>query len=771
MHRWCLLLACSLLVCAAPAWAGGLKGAVIDEEGVPLFGVQISVSGTDVVAFTDENGEYQLPALPAGEVKLTFFTDGYREKEITVQTPEEGDLVLDVQMELAQETYIGDELVVTGQTPIDQSPQTSAHTFTREEIEDNAGAFQDITKAIQQLPGIVSDTDFTSDMYVRGSQSWENLIVLDGQLLANPYHFGVGLSIINTDLVDQFTFYAAGFPAQYPFATGSVLDVTYRDGNRDHVDGELDVSMLSASAVATGPAGDKITWILSGRRSYYDYMLRLLDWTDVPIPVFSDALLRGSYEPNDMHRFVLLVMRNQDGARASIDEENPSVVDEGSGYYEQITQVYGLDYKFLPLSWFFSRTMLSYQIINADGSITSTTDSFYGKAQVNGFYINQEVQFDVGRQVIKGGGVYGRVDLDAGARFPLSEYVPGARFANEQTTYTIEFSDDKPKVLYGFYLQHEAEVIPNRLRTNIGSRLDRYMATKRGWVFGPRASMSTNLAAHSVLKVAWGVYYMPPYASFMTDEDLGNPNLRSEKSTHYVVGLEQGLGEQMMLRVESYYKDFEDQIYQTLSPNSDLLDQLGIVMEGEIPQIDYANSGYGKAMGVEVFFQKKLSGWWDGWLAYSFGEVRYNDGQGRFGWYYPMHDQRHTLALVANFRPLENWVFSGSFRLTSGRPYTEVEGWTEAFPETFFRYWQANNGELNAARFPFYHRLDLRIERTWRVHPRIDLTAFFEVYNVYNQRNLWGYYYENEEGLEKPKRQPIYQLPIIPFAGVKSTFL
>lgn len=771
MRRSCLLLACFLLIFTGRAWAGMVKGTVVDEEGEQLFGVEVTIAGTEVSVFTDEKGEYMLPDLPAGQIKLKFFTDGYQEKVESVQVPETGEVVLDVRMALAEATYIGDELVVTGQTPVDETPQTSAHTFTKEEIQDNAGAFQDITKAIQQLPGIVSNTDFTSDMYVRGSQSWENLIVLDGQLLSNPYHFGVGLSIINTDLVEKFTFYAAGFPAQYPLATGSVLDISYRDGNRDHVDGVLDVSMLSASATASGPAGDKITWVLSGRRSYYDYMLRLLDWTDVPIPVFSDALMRGSYEPNDMHRFVVMALRNQDGARAAIDEENPSIVDEGTGYYEQITQIYGLDYQFLPLSWFFARTAFSYQIINADGSITSTTDNFYGKAQANGFYINQEVQFDTGRQVIKGGGVYGRVDLEAGARFPLSDYVPGARFANEQKSYTIEFKDNEPKILYGFYLQHEAKVIPDRLNTNIGARLDRYMATKRGWNFSPRASLSTNLAEHSVLKVAWGIYYVAPYAGYLTDEDLGNPDLRSEKSTHYVLGLEQGLGEHMMLRVESYYKDFDDQIYQTLSPNSDLLDQLGIVMEGEIPEIEYTNSGYGKAMGLEVFFQKKLAGWWDGWLAYSFGEVRYNDGQGRFGWYYPMHDQRHTLALVANFRPLDHWVFSGSFRLTSGRPYTEVEGWSEAFPETFFRYWQAENGNLNAARFPFYHRLDLRVERTWRLHPRIDLTAFFEVYNVYNQRNLWGYYYENEDGLDKPKRAPIYQLPIIPFLGVKTSFL
>jgi Carboxypeptidase regulatory-like domain/TonB-dependent Receptor Plug Domain len=761
-----------VLVLAAPAavWAGDVVGRVTDEDGAPVFGAQVTAVGSGQSVYTGEEGEYRLSGLPAGSRKIRFFTEGYDRLDQTVTVPAEGEVTLDVALRFTV-TYEQEEVVVTDRAVVDESPQTSAHTFSREEIEDNAGAFEDITKAIQQLPGIVSDTDFTSDMYVRGSENYENLIVLDGQLLSNPYHFGVGLSIVDTDLVESFTFYAAGFPAQYPFATGSVLDITYRDGNRDHVEGMVDLSVLSAAALASGPLGDKITWIVNARRSYYDYMLQALGWTDVPIPQFSDVLLRGTYEPTDMHRFVGLLIRSEDGAKATL-EENATSVDEGEFYYNQITQVYGLTYNFLPTSWFLYKTSLSYQIVTADGNLTNESDAFYGRAQINGYYLNNEIQFDLGRNVFKAGGVYGNVDLDLDARFPLSEVVPGARFANEQESFTIEFADSAPKSLYGFYLQHEAEVVPGRLRTNIGARLDRYMATKHGWTFSPRASMATNLASKTVLKTAWGVYYLPPYASLLTDSDMGNPNLRSQKSTHFVLGLEQGLGSDVLLRVESYYKVFDDLIFMEIAGTEDGgLPVSQFVLDGQIPDINYFNSGHGDAVGVEVFLQKKLSGWWDGWLAYTLGEVRYNDGRGDYGWYYPQQDQRHTLAAVANLRPLADWVFSGSFRLTSGRPYTPVDGWEEAFPGTFFRYWEAQNSRLNSARFPLYSRLDLRAERTWHLRERLDLTGFSEIYNVYNNRNVWGYYYEDEQGVDRPVRKPIYQLPFIPFGGVKLSFL
>lgn len=771
MRRFGLFI---LLICwLAPglALAGSINGLVTDEDGTPVMGAEVKIVGKARTVFSDENGRYELTDLPAGNYNLRFHTEGYDPATRQVGVKADEAVTLDVQLRFSV-TFTQKEIVITDRAPVDETPQTSAHTFTREEIQSNAGALEDITKAIQQLPGIVSNTDFTSDMYVRGSENYENLIVLDRQLLANPYHFGIGMSIINTDLVKNFTFYAAGFPAQYPFATGSVLDITYRDGNRDHVDGIAEVSLLSASALASGPAGNQVTWTVNARRSYYDYMLRLLNWTDVPIPVFSDVMLRATWEPNDMHRLVALAIRSEDGARANITEDNPSIVDEGSAYYNQITQVYGLNYNFLPNSWFLSSTSASYQLLNASGNVTSGANSYFGRADAGGFYVNEDVQFSVPRNVFKLGGVYGRVDLDIGAKFPLSEYTPGARSSTENKYYNIEFSDSKPKQLYGFYVQHEAEIVPERLRTNIGARLDRFMATKNGWVFSPRASMSTNLTKSTVLKTGWGIYFLPPYNSFVSDEKLGNPNVRAEKSTHFVVGLEQGIGENIMVRLETYYKEFDDRIYQDMSGSAgSFLEQTDFVLQNEIPDILYTNSGYGNAQGLEAFFQKKLSGWWDGWVAYSISEVRYNDGMGRYGWYYPEQDQRHTLALVANVRALQDWVFSTSFRLTTGRPNTPVEGWEEEFPRTFLRFWQAESGPLNSDRFPLYDRLDVRAERTWHLHKRLDLAAFVEVYNVYNERNLYGYYYENEQGLDEPVRKPIYQLPFLPFGGIKVSLL
>ena len=768
MKRLFLFSVVMILLVPTAAWAGTLRGLVTGEQDSgPIPAAKVTLVGAGKVTKTDDQGRFVFENLSAGEYTVAVEAEGYQTHKSKVKVPAEGEIEVTIVLKFSV-TVEGEELTVTGHAPVDQSPQTSAQHFTREEVASNAGAFEDVTKTIQQLPGIVADTDFTSDMYVRGSQNWENLIIIDRQLLINPYHFGVGLSVINTDLVDDFTFYAAGFPAEYPFATGSVLDVTYRDGNRDHADGQVSVSMLSASAIATGPLGKKVTWVFSFRRSYYDYMLRLMNWTDFPTPVFSDAFGRLTYEPNDLHRFVLFLMRSQDGVHAVLDE-NPSSVDEGTVFYNQVTQVYGLDYTFMPIKWFLLNSTLSYQIVNFDGTVNSTGESFFGHALGNTFYYNQEFQFDLGRNVFKLGGVFADARIKLRSAFPLSQFVQGARFSNQQQMFNIDFSTRASTQLYGFYAQHEAEVVPQRLRTNVGARFDHMGDT---WVASPRAALSTNLAPDTVLKLAWGVYYSPAADTFASSDEFGNPQLRPQRSTHYVVGIEQGLGPSMKLRIETFYKEFDDLYYMTVvGQQLDLTDTFSLLLQNQLPNIRFTNSGYGQAQGVEVFFQKKISDWWDGWLAYTLSEVRYNDGMGMYGWYYPEQDQRHTLALVANFRPIEDWVFSASFRLTSGRPYTPVVDWVERYPGTFFRFWEAQLGPLNSARFPAYHSLDIRVEHTWHQYQWMDVIGFAEVYNVYNQRNLWGYYYENENGIDKPVRVPIYQLPFLPYLGVKAVFL
>ncbi len=762
-----------LIANATPVLAGGtISGKVTDQyTGQPVPGAKVLIEGAALITKTNKDGGYSISSVPEGKVRVSCGAFSYSRQTKTVNVNQGGVTVVNFVLDFGA-TIEGDEVIVEEKPPVvDKSPQVSAHHFKIEEIEDSAGAFEDVAKLMKKLPGVVQSTSFTADMFVRGAQNWENLILIDDFLILNPYHFGAGLSIINTDLVESVTFYAGGFPAKYPFATGSVLDVKYKDGNKERVDGEVSVSLLSASGYASGPVKDNITWIISARRSYYDWMIDLLDYKNVPVPVFSDYLLRGTWTPGNYNKFIILLHRSEDSIHLNIDQENATSVDEGNAAYTGLTQMYSLNWQLFPAKWFLSTLTASHQIINLDANLTSETPLF-AKSQINATYVHNEMAFELHPQnLLSVGGDYAYLTVDLDARIRVADYVLGSNIESELEYFDTDFEYSDPVEVAGGFIQDEWEIVDEKLSLNAGCRFDHYKSNGAGWMISPRAALSWSIKPTSVLKGAWGIYYFPPFNILATDDELGNPDLRPQKAMHHVIGFEQGVTEHGMVRVEAYYIIFDDLQFQTYDvDDTSISGMIGASQDSFEADTTWTNSGYGKSYGLEIFAQKKLSGKWDGWLAYTLSEVLYNDGMGQYGWFHPFQDQRHTLNLVANYRPFSNWALSGTFGLFSGKPYTPVEDWQKSFGGTFLQFWSPVQGTMNDSRLPLYHKLDIRIERKWDLKENVDLTGFLEIYNVYNQANVFDYWYAEEEGIDKPVRRTIYDLPFLPFLGVQVSF-
>ena len=69
----------------------------------------------------------------------------------------------------------------------------------------------DLFRTVQLLPGVQTLNDFSSALYVRGSTPDQNLIMLDGITVYNPYHLGGIFSTFNTDAIKEADFHAGGF--------------------------------------------------------------------------------------------------------------------------------------------------------------------------------------------------------------------------------------------------------------------------------------------------------------------------------------------------------------------------------------------------------------------------------------------------------------------------------------------------------------------------------------------------------------------------------
>ena len=83
----------------------------------------------------------------------------------------------------------------------------------------------------------------------------------------------------------------------------------------------------------------------------------------------------------------------------------------------------------------------------------------------------------------------------------------------------------------------------------------------------------------------------------------------------------------------------------------------------------------------------------------------------------------------------------------------------------------ADNEDINSARFPPYHSLGVKAERKF-IKQNWDLSLYFEILNAYYHKNIFTYVYRGgdvEAGIY-PEREAIYDLPIIPYFGIKAEF-
>ncbi len=150
----------------------------------------------------------------------------------------------------------------------------------------------DVIRAVQALPGVVSSSDFSTKLYVRGSPSDENLVLFDNAVVYSPSHFGGLFSTFLADGIGGLDFYEGGFDPYWGNRLASVLVVHSKDGgstydstsrlsgtalgDSTHAEGSARVTTFSGSAETDGRRGDW-SWVLAGRRTWIDQALNLAD--------------------------------------------------------------------------------------------------------------------------------------------------------------------------------------------------------------------------------------------------------------------------------------------------------------------------------------------------------------------------------------------------------------------------------------------------------------------------------------------------------------
>ena len=197
------------------------------------------------------------------------------------------------------------------------------------DIEKIPGANKDVARIVRSYPGVsYSPIGYRNDLIVRGGGPSENAFFIDGIEIPNINHFatqgasGGPVSILNSDLIREISFYTGSFPANRGGALSSVMDITLKDGNSEKQAFKATIGASEAGVSASGHIGKKTTYIASVRQSYLQLLFKLLG---LPIlPDYIDAQVKFKTRIDPRNEVTVLALAGFDDMKLNKDPDDKS---------------------------------------------------------------------------------------------------------------------------------------------------------------------------------------------------------------------------------------------------------------------------------------------------------------------------------------------------------------------------------------------------------------------------------------------------------------
>ena len=760
LRKYTILLCFFLISVFAMAQNAVIKGFTYDEstgESLPYCTIQLM--GTSFGALSDVTGAFLINKIPAGTYTVKVSLLGYIDLFDTVKVS--SNTTLTKRYSISPNSQTLDAVQIVGEnTRKEQETRTSVISVTPKDMSKMPaiGGQPDFAQYLQVLPGIISTGDQGGQLYVRGGTPVQNMLLMDGVILFNPFH-SIGIfSVFDMDIMSSADVYTGGFGAEFGGRISSVMDIKTRDGNKKRLSGKVDINNIGGQLLFEGPLlklkedrKTSISFILSGKGSFLDKSSKAF----YPYVKNEDGL---PYSFLDFYGKLTLATRN--GTRWNIFGFNY----DDRVRYSKVAN-YGWD------NWGIGSNFL---IVPGDAPTTIEGSLAYSKysselqdanfdprkSSMDGFTFNLGFNYYLGNSLLK-------VGIDVVGYNTNYEYYT---IYHAQRTIEDHTTDMSLFVKYKYNFR-------NKLLIEPGFRLQYYYSL--GEVSPePRLAFKYNILKNLRLKLAAGMYSQN-LVSITSDRDVVSlfngflssplesdllPNTlinndkemkgRLQKSQHVILGLEYDPINPLSINIEGYYKNFSQLIsanrYKMLESDNEFIWEKGNAYGGDI-SVKYEQKG--------VYL----------WFVYSLGWVKRDDGKIT---YFPHFDRRHNINLVASysFGKRRSWEINCRWNFGTGFPFTQTQAYYPHYDPTHINDDYVNSNEdvyflladLNQARLPSYHRLDLGAKKKFFLGPRHTLELYLSMTNIYNYKNV---FYVN-----RTTNDIVYQLPFLYYFGMTWRF-
>lgn len=229
-RRVCATLALLLTLGCACASAGSLTGKVSDQQGAPIAGANVFISGPiatgQMVLRTDATGQFQVRALPVGSFRIEVLAGGCFP---ATQAFEMGTESLSLELTLAPKEVKQAIDVMESISAIDPQQTAKVRLLSEEQIVNVPfEPTYDFRRALATLPGVSLDRN--GRVHVNGGGSNQSLYLLDGFNLTNPVSGGLDNSV-NLDAIHGADVRSSRYSAEYGKASSGVISISTRSGD------------------------------------------------------------------------------------------------------------------------------------------------------------------------------------------------------------------------------------------------------------------------------------------------------------------------------------------------------------------------------------------------------------------------------------------------------------------------------------------------------------------------------------------------------------
>jgi hypothetical protein len=791
------------------AQAVHITGTVVDGvSGRPISRAHLRIGVRELVS--DAGGRFEFD-IAAGRWEMDVSAPNYTSRKVAFEAGPAPTPPLVIQ--LIPENVFTERLEVTAPLPAPRLDEPATIPLAPQQVLSTAGSLDNPFRTLQLLPGVAGTDEIGSKLSIRGGAPDQNLTIMDGIEMHNPYRLFGLTSAFNPETVSRFELLAGGFSAKYGDRLSSVIVVENRDGDASRrVSGSSSVSITDANIIGEGrlPGPGQGTFLATMRRTYYDLVAERVVEQD--LPSFDDTQIKTAWQLPGGRRLSLLGLRSRETTNITPDAEED--VDGSARIHSRndlvaatLVSPLGRASSTSIVAWSRNTDLIDVRDVSDDAPTSSRSadpDQFARQLSIDDLSLREEVRFPpIGRHQLEAGTEWHQFGTRVSFttfddRDPFGFFRGGALWLGG--VFPSHVDDSRTTVRGGAWLEDRVK-LGTRVTVVPGMRWDWSGLTGHASV-SPRLSAVMALNSATRLTAAGGLFTQSPgyekllQADHFTDlTGSERLDLRPERATHMIVGLDRDLGG-LQARAETYYKGFRDLIVGRIETEEERLARVArydfpASLASSVPTAPLitsvpTNDSKGHAYGLDLFLTRpdtaarpRLTGW----LSYSWAHTE----QEIYGRRVPFsYDRRHAVSLVWNWRAGARWEIAGTARAASGFPRTPPAGIRVAareqgsalVPVTFgpnrFDLEVAPGGvaQFNSERFPMFARADLRMA----YRPR-GMTGRWQIYleilNVLNRRNAWfmdANIVAGEAGGLRLQEEPVGGLPRIPTFGVRFRF-